>query len=148
MTDSRVGLARLGAIMCVGLTLVVSLRFLVHDALPGQQSWSTRNSGQTYSERTFPQDELIGSGKVAEDARLWMPLTASYRLAIGEKEKYSPWSWAAPNFLLGFLAPRKRNDSPSAEWILCLGCDVSSLGTNFEVLSNGGNGVIFGRLKS
>lgn len=148
MTESRAGLASLGAIMCVALALVVSGRWLLHDALPGQQSWSARNSNQTYAERTFPSDALIGSAKVSEDARLWMPRDARYRLVIGEKEKYSPWSWAAPSFLAGFLAPRKRNDSPSTKWILCLGCDVSSLGTNFDVLSNGGNGVSFGRLKS
>ncbi len=148
MTESRVGLASLGVILCVTLTLGVSLRWLFHDALPGQQGWSTRNSNASYPERTFPSDELIGSAKVVEDARLWMPRNSSYRLVIGENKKYSPWAWAAPNFLAGFLLPRRRDDSLSTTWIFCLGCDVPALGVGFEVLSDSGNGVVFGRSRS
>ena len=145
LTESRAGLAGLGAILCVALTLGVSLRWLFHDALPGQQSWSTRNSVASYAERTFPRDELIGSATVVEDARLWMPRTSSYRIVVGENKKYSPWAWAAPNFLAGFLLPRMRDDSPGTEWIFCLGCDIPALGPGFEVLSDGHNGVVFGR---
>lgn len=148
MTQSRVGLASLGAIMCVALALIVSVRWLLDDALPGQQVWSTRNSDRTYMERTFPGDELIGNGRVIEDARLWMPLTSSYRLVIGENERYSPLAWAAPNFLAGFMLPRRRDDSLDTRWIFCFGCEVSSLGRGFEVLSDGRNGVVFGRLDS
>jgi hypothetical protein len=108
MTESRAGLAALGAIACVGLALVVSVQRLFNDALPGQQGWSTRNSGRTYAQRTFPGDDLIGSAQVAEDARLWLPPKSSYRIAIGEAKRYTPWAWAAPNFFAGFLLPRKR----------------------------------------
>src|SRR5204863_8630092 len=62
-------LARVGVVFCVVLTLAVCLRWLFHDALPGQDFWATLNSSQTYNERTFPSDEFIGSGHVAEDGR-------------------------------------------------------------------------------
>ena len=138
-------LARIGVIACVVLTLAVTLRWLFHDALPGQDHWASLNSSETYAQRTFPADEFIGSGHVAEDARLWMPRSATYRVLVGSKYAGSPWDWAAPNFLAGFLFPRKRDDA-HARWVLCLGCDVSSLGSGFHTLSDGGNGVVFGRI--
>ena len=138
-------LARVGVVVCVVLTVAVTLRWFVHDALPGQDHWASLNSSQTYAERTFPADEFIGSGRVAEAARLWMPRAATYRVLVGPKYENTPWGWAAPNFLAGFLFPRKRDDA-NAAWVLCLGCDVSGLGARFHVLSDGGNGVVFGRL--
>jgi len=132
--------ARAGVAFCVVLTLAVSLRWLFHDALPGQDHWASLNSGQTYAQRTFPSDEFIGSGHVAEDARLWMPRDATYRIVVGSKDENSAWGFAAPHFLEGFLFPRHRVDA-AAPWELCLGCDASQL----EVLSDGGNGVLFGR---
>jgi hypothetical protein len=147
MSESRSGLAALGAIICVALTLVVSFWWLVRDALPGQQHWATQNAESSYTQRTFPRDDLIGSSHVAEDARLWMPRTASYRIVVGESKRYSPWSWAAPNFLAGFLLPRTRNDAPDTGWIICLGCERSTLGPHFEALSDGHNGVVFGRVR-
>jgi len=132
--------ARAGVAFCVVLTLAVSLRWLFHDALPGQDHWASLNSGQTYAQRTFPSDEFIGSGHVAEDARLWMPRDATYRIVVGSKDENSAWGFAAPHFLEGFLFPRHRVDA-EAPWELCLGCDASQL----EVLSDGGSGVLFGR---
>ena len=137
--------ARVGVAFCVVLTLAVCLRWLFHDALPGQDHWASLNSSQNYNERTFPSDEFIGSGHVAEDGRLWMPSHASYRVVVGDKYHNSAWGFAAPHFLEGFLFPRRRVESPAATWVFCLGCDVASLGSAFHVLSNGGNGVVFGR---
>jgi hypothetical protein len=74
-----------------------------------------------------------------------MPRDATYRVLVGPKYENSPWDWAAPNFYAGFLFPRQRDDM-AAKWVLCLGCDVSALGSSFHVLSDGGNGVVFGRL--
>lgn len=142
---SNRGLARLGVVVCVILTVSVSLRWFFHDALPGQDHLASFNSSATYAERTFPSDEFIGSGRVADDARLWIPRGATYRILVGPKYENTPWGWAAPNFFAGFLFPRERDDANS-NWILCLGCDVGALGTNFHVLSDGGNGVVFGRL--
>ena len=138
-------LVRVGVAFCVVLTLAVCMRWLFHDALPGQDHWATLNSEETYAQRTFPSDEFIGSGHVAEDARLWMPRDATYRIVVGSKYENTPWGWAAPNFLAGFLFPRRRDDR-HAKWVLCLGCDEGSLGSSFNVLSDGGNGVVFGRL--
>jgi hypothetical protein len=126
----------------VVLTLAITLRWLFHDALPGQDHWATLNSSQTYAQRAFPPDEFIGSGHVAEDARLWMPRNATYRVLVGSKYENSPWGWAAPHFLEGFLFPRHRTGG-AAPWVFCLGCDAPQL----DVLSDGGNGVRFGKAR-
>jgi hypothetical protein len=132
---------RVGVVFCIGLTLVTAVWRLFDDALPGQDHWATVNSSQTYVQRTFPTDEFIGSAHVAEDARLWMPRDATYRVVVGEKYKFTPWSWAAPNFLAGFLFPRRRDESGATPWIVCLGCEQKPA----AVLSDGQNGVSFGR---
>ena len=41
---SRQALARLGAIFCAGLTIIVGARWLFHDALPGQNHWASLDS--------------------------------------------------------------------------------------------------------
>lgn len=134
--------ARVGVAFCAVITLAVCLRWLFHDALPGQDHWASLNSSQTYAQRTFPSDELIGSGHVAEDARLWMRGDATYRIVIGSKHENTAWGFAAPHFLEGFLFPRRRVGA-EAPWLVCLGCDTSQL----HVLSDGGNGVLFGRAR-
>jgi hypothetical protein len=134
--------ARVGVVFCVALTLAVCLRWLFHDALPGQDHWATVNSEQTYAERTFPPDEFIGNGHVAEDGRLWMPKDATYEVLVGKQYRQAPWGYAAPHFLEGFLFPRKRV-AARASWVFCLGCDAAPM----RILSDGGNGVVFGRTR-
>jgi hypothetical protein len=145
----RRGLARLGAGACAALALAVATHRLFSEALPGQDHWASLNSSLGYTARTFPPDEFIGSGAVAENARFWMPRNARYRVVFGDEfvRSRSPWRYAAPSFLAGFLLPRRQTDSRAARWIFCIGCARSALGPSFEVLSDGGNGVLFGRTR-
>jgi hypothetical protein len=129
------------------LALVVGVNRLFTEALPGQDTWASLNSSLGFEARTFPAAQLIGSGAVAEDASLWMPRDARYRVLVGRKYKGTPWGWAAPHFLAGFLLPRKQTTSQSTRWVICIGCDVSSIGRPFKVLSDGGNGVLFGQVR-
>lgn len=137
------GVARLGVVAVVALAFLTGASRLRDDALPGQDGWATANASNDYAARTFPEDEYIGSGRVAEEARLWMPRDARYNVLLGEAHIGSPWDWAAPNFFAGFLAPRRRV-STDAEWVICLGCDPEQL-AGVEVLSSSENGVVFGR---
>jgi hypothetical protein len=144
--ESRAGLARLGVVVCAGLILLVSVSRLFNDALPGQDHWASLNAHATYAERTFPSDAFIGSGHVAEDARLWMPRDTTYRIVVAARYANTPWGYAAPDFLAEFLFPRRRVDSSLSRWVFCIGCVTASLGNDFHVLSDGGNGVLFGRV--
>ena len=139
--SSARGLARVGALACAALTLIVGIFRLFDDALPGQNHWATLNSEETSFQRTFPSDEFIGSGKVAAAARQMIPPDASYAIAVGSKYTNTPWGFAAPNFFTGFLFPRHRDDSGSSPWLICLGCDAGQVGSRTAVAADGGNGV-------
>jgi len=115
------------------------------DALDGSAFWADRNSSLDYAARSVPYAEAVGSQKVAEDARLWMPEDATYRI-VNAPDLQGPLEWAAPDFLAAFLLPRRQTDGKTP-WIFCFHCDPSTLGGDFEVLSDGGDGVLFGRLE-
>ena len=68
-----------------------------------------------------------GPPSVIEDARLWMPEDARYRVVRGPR-----WDNARRGcrrgFLTWFLLPRRETDSSSAPWVFCYGCDLAALG--------------------
>jgi hypothetical protein len=139
------GVVRLGVAICVVLAAVLAVP-AVMDALDGSDHWADRNSDLTYGSRSVPYETAVGSQKVVEDARLWMPEDARYRI-VGAPDLDGPLKWAAPDFLVGFLLPRRQTESPDANWVFCFRCDVSTLGAGFEVLSDDGNGTLFGRIR-
>lgn len=139
------GVVRLGVVICVALSAAIVPAALI-DALRGNDSWADRYASLGYTERSVPSDEAVGSHKVAEDARLWMPEDASYRI-VSAPDLSGPLEWAAPDFLANFLLPRRQTDSHDAEWIFCYRCDTTELGDGFETLSDGGDGILFGRMK-
>jgi hypothetical protein len=100
------------------------------------------NASYTYAERTYLNDNAVGSPTVVEDARLWMPRDAAYRVVIGPRPRTSEWQ-SAHFRLLGLLFPRRQTDSKAARWVLCYGCDPTTHGRGFRVLSDGNNGVLF-----
>jgi len=139
------GVARLGVVLCVALGIVVgALGF--SDSLHGSSFWADRHGALGYMGRSVPREDVVGSSKVVEDARLWMPPDARYRVVAGP-ELTGPRQWAAPDFLQGFLLPRRQVQSGYAPWVLCYGCDTSALGGTFELLSDDGKGVVFGRVE-
>jgi len=139
------GVARLGVVLCVALGVVVALHGL-SDSLHGSSFWADRHSAFDYTSRSVPREDVVGSQKVVEDARLWMPSAASYRVVAGP-EVTGPMQWAAPAFLQGFLLPRRQTQSEDAPWVFCYRCDTSALGGTFEPLSDDGKGVVFGRVQ-
>jgi len=134
------GVIRLGVVLCVGLAVVIALS-TYSEALDGNDFWADRNSALDYTARSVPFSEGVGSPKVAEDARLWMPEDASYRIVT---HLQGPLEWSAPGFLAGFLLPRRQTASDDTPWVFCYQCDTSAL-QGFVMLSDGGNGVLFGR---
>ena len=144
--DWPYGVIRLGVVLCVGLALVVAASRYFSDALDGSDFWADRHSALDYTTRSVPPEEAVGSKKVVEDARLWMPEDASYRI-VAAPDLQGPLQWAAPDFLAGFLLPRRQTESDDTPWVFCYLCDQAELGERFEVLSDGGNGVLFGRMR-
>ena len=138
------GVVRLGVVICVVLGVLV-LPSALADALAGNDSWADHHSSLDYLSHEVPLAEAVGSQRLAEDARLWMPEDARYRI-VAAPDLSGPLEWAAPDFLAGFLLPRRQTDSETAEWVFCYRCDPAGLGADFEVLSDGGDGILFGRV--
>jgi hypothetical protein len=140
------GVIRLGVVICIGLAVVVGAARYFSDALSGSAFWADRHSALDYATRSEPPESAVGSKKVVEDARLWMPEDAVYRIVTAPGLE-GPLQWAAPDFLAGFLLPRRQTESTDAHWVFCYQCDPAELGDRFEVLSDGGNGILFGRIR-
>jgi hypothetical protein len=137
---------RLGVVVCVaaaGLTAAGRL----DDTIAVFDFQADANAERTFNERTYPASPWVaGSSTVLEDARLWIPDDAKYRVVHGPKFNTVQYSGYGRYFLLGLLLPRRQTDSRSARWVFCYGCDASTLGPRFEVLSGSGDGFLFGRM--
>jgi hypothetical protein len=139
------GVIRLGAGLCVA-AITLSLPFAIDDGLRGNDSWADHNSSLTYMARSVPPADAVGSPGVVEDARLWMPNDAEYRIVTPD-DLVGPLQWAFPDFIAAFLLPRREVQSEDAEWIFCVRCDSTTLGSAYEVLSDSGDGILFGRVQ-
>jgi hypothetical protein len=109
----------------------------------GVVDWrADQNAGRGYLERTYGVgSDRIGSRRIVEDARLWMPKDAKYRILVGPKPALSQRGLGvASDFLRFFLLPRL--ESQDAPWILCFDCNVAKLRDGFRQLSKD-NGLSF-----
>jgi hypothetical protein len=106
------------------------------------------NYSATFVERTYPEiDTLPGASKVMEDARLWMPEDASYRVIFGSPSLERRLGNVA-YFLFLLMWPRNQSPIEPAPWVFCYRCAHSSLGPEWEILSDSGQGLLFARRRS
>jgi hypothetical protein len=138
---------RVGTVICVAVAGYVGAGRL-DDTVAVFDFRADANAAATFRGRTYPASPWVaGNWKVMEDARLWMPDDASYRVVHGPLFKAADHSGFGRYFLLGLLLPRRQTESESARWAFCYGCEASTLGPRFEVLSDSGNGFLFGRIR-
>ena len=83
-----------------------------------------------------------------EDARLWMPEDATYRVVDGPAEHVATGLTSLRTYLGVLLMPRRETQARSAPWVFCYGCTPSTLGAGYEVLSDSGHGLLFARRRS
>jgi len=139
---------RLGVVACVGIASLVAAGKL-DDAVAIFDFRADLYAAATYRERTYPASPWVaGSARVMEDARLWMPEDAAYRVIHGPDYTPAASSGFEHHFLLGLLLPRAQTQSESSRWVFCYGCSQLSLGERYEVLSDSGNGFVFARRRS
>jgi hypothetical protein len=144
--DVRELIIRLGVVVCVAVAAYVGAARL-DDTIAVFDFRADLNASLAYRDRTYlPGQGLAGDWRVLEDARLWMPRDATYRVVeepgVGqETQRYARF------FLLGLLLPRRQVDSAKAEYAICYGCTAATLGPRFQVLSSS-SGVLFGRSRS
>ena len=83
-----------------------------------------------------------------DDARLWMPEDAEYRVVEGGELTVAEGSGYGNHFLRTLLLPRVQTDSPTVPWVFCYECTSATLGPDYEVLSDSGDGFLFARRRS
>jgi hypothetical protein len=138
---------RVGVVACVSAACLLGTGRL-DDAVAVFDYRADLNAEATFNERTYPEFEfLAGGGKVMEDARLWMPGDASYRVIDGPDADASK-SGPLRTFLRILLMERSQTQVESAPWAFCYGCSPSTLGPEYEVLSDSGRGFLFARRTS
>ncbi len=139
----------MGVVVCVLIACALSLA-RIDDVLGLFDYRADRNASLAYRDRLYGEPfNIVGSQKVVEEADLWMPADATYRVLVGpDMQGESGLTTAlAPALLEFILLPRAQTDAASAPWVFCYGCDRSDLGGRFEVLSDSGNGITFGRVR-
>jgi len=135
-------------VACVGVACFLGAGRL-DDAVAVFDFRADLHAGMTYRDRTYPESAWVaGSASVIEDARLWMPEDASYRVLDGPDFSLLQSSGYGRYFLLGLLQPRTQIDTEVAPWLFCYGCEASALGRRYEVLSDSGNGFLFARRRA
>lgn len=143
----RLGVVRAGVVVCTVLAAALGLARL-DEALGLYDFRADGNAALTYLERAYGDGGVVPDRSVVAEARARMPERAEYRVVIGPGAPQEG-SWhpnLVADFLRYFLAPRRQTDSRAAEWVFCLGCDLSALGEDFAVLARGEGRFSFGRL--
>jgi hypothetical protein len=139
--------ARVGVVVCVAVLCLVGAGRL-DDAVAIFDFRADANATATFRERTYPRSPWVaGSARVMEDARLWLPEDAEYRVLQGREPSAAPNSGFGAHFLRTLLLPRSQTDSDSARWVFCYRCSRTTLGPRYEVLSDSGDGFLFARLR-
>jgi hypothetical protein len=138
------GAIRAGVVVCVLAAALAGLSRL--DETLGLFDWrADHNASLAYLDREYGDRGWALDRRVIEDARLWMPRDAAYATVLGPRWDNLDGQVAA-DFLKYFLLPRLETDVGSASWVFCYACDVAQLGPDFEVLSEGRDGILFGRV--
>jgi hypothetical protein len=138
---------RIGVVACVSAACLLGAGRL-DDAVAVFDYRADLNAGATFTERTYPEFEFLPEGgKVMEDARLWMPEDARYRVIDGPDADASK-TGPLRTFLRILLMPRSETETRREPWAFCYGCSPSTLGLEYEVLSDSGHGFLFARRRS
>jgi hypothetical protein len=143
--DVRILLARSGVVACVAVFCLVGAGRL-DDTVAIFDFRADAHAVATYRDRTYPEHPWVaGSAKVMEDARLWMPEDAEYRVVQGREQAIAESSGYGRHFLRTLLLPRTQTESESAPWVFCYACTPETLGMEYEVLSGPDDGLLFAR---
>jgi len=140
------GIARLGVLLCTALALVVGLVYFAK-AVDTLGDRARTNAAQNFDDREFAGgNALVVANRPLYEARALIPEDETYRVVTGPDVEGATELTASfiDHYARYFLMPRR--PSPDARWIICYGCDPSSLGASFEVLLEDEAGILVGRL--
>ena len=139
---------RLGVAACVAGACLIGVSRL-DNAVAVFDFQADTNAAATFTERSYPEIAGVpGFQGVVEDARLWMPEDAAFRVVHGPRSIDPTPPSSLATYLDVLLMPRTRTDALSAPWVFCSGCTADSLGGEYEILADSGEGFRFARRRA
>lgn len=132
---------RAGVVGCVCIAVVLGLVYFVR-AIDRLGETASANAALNYDDREFAGgNSLVVDKRALYQARALIPEDGRYRIVTGPgvegaNELTEPY---IDQFVRYFLMPRR--PAADADWILCYGCDPSSLAPTATVVWDGGAGV-------
>jgi len=135
---------------CVAYVVAVTL-VLVAIELPKRVSELGRtthdNASLSYADREIAGgNSVLADQLLAYEARSIVPPGEPYRVVIGSKltKQASLPTTSLPGWLQYFLLPRRQEGK--ARWVICYGCDPSSLGGAYTAVWSDDYGISVGRV--
>jgi hypothetical protein len=132
---------RSGVVSCVVIAVVVGVVYLVR-AVDHLGETAATNAAANYDDREFAGgNSLVVDKRALYQARSLIPESETFRVVpgpgvAGATELTEPY---IDQFVRYFLMPRR--PSADAEWVLCYGCDTSSLEDPADVVWDNGAGI-------
>jgi hypothetical protein len=139
--------SRLAAAVGVALALAVAAVYYVK-ALSQLGDTASTNSSQAYDDREIAGgNSVIVDQQAAYEARALIPANAAYRVVTGSRlrEKTELTETFVGDWFRYFLMPRRPRGN--ARWVICYGCDVSTLGGSYAVRWQDGNAISIGKVQ-
>jgi hypothetical protein len=139
--------SRVAAAVGVALALAVAAVYYPK-ALSQFGDTSSTNSSQAYDDREIAGgNSVIVDQQAAYEARALIPAKAAYRVVTGSRlrEKTELTETFVGDWFRYFLMPRR--PERNAQWVICYGCDVSTLGGSYAVRWQDGKGISIGKVQ-
>lgn len=126
------GVARLGVLLCVTLTVAFSLVYAVR-AIDRFGDRARENAATNFDDREFAGgNAVIDDQAILYEARALIPEDDTYRVLTGSRltPKATLLEEHIEAFARYFLMPRR--PAVDANWVLCFGCDLRVLANRFD----------------
>jgi hypothetical protein len=139
-------LTRAGVIAAVAVTIAVGAVYYVK-ALSQLAGTASSNSSLTYDDRELAGgNSLLVDQTAAYEARSLILPDETFRFALGPGlRKSTALTIYAGDWFRYFLMPRRPR--PDARWVICYGCDTSTLGGSYNLRWRDDEGISIGRLR-
>jgi hypothetical protein len=139
-------LARLLVMLIVAIAACVGLLYYVK-AVSQLGDIASSNSSLGFADREIAGgNSILVDQRAAYEARGLIPEEGAYRVVVGPnlRERTELTETYVSGWFMYFLMPRRPRDT--ARWVICYGCDTSTLGGSYAVRWHDDKGISIGRV--
>ncbi|MEN3313149.1 MAG: hypothetical protein V7645_2478 [Actinomycetota bacterium] len=124
--------------------VLVGVRYV--KALSQLNDTASRNSALSFEDREIAGgNSIVVDQRAPYEARALIPPDSPYRVVVGSRllDRTQLTEEFVTTWLTYFLMPRR--PEPDADWVICYGCDSSTLGDHYEPVWQDREGISIGR---